>query len=79
LSKKEKHELYLNEVQAMADYFTKYGYEETCKKFPGRSGTCSIESMLMRFIRARNKYGIRFESKNKEGFGKKRTFECVNL
>ena len=58
-----KHEAWLKETQEMADYFTKYGYEATCRKFPGRSGTCSPESMLMRFIRARNKYGIHFETK----------------
>ena len=67
-----KHEAWLKETQEMADYFTKYGYEATCKKFPGRSGTCSPESMLMRFIRARKLYGIKFESIKT---GKKRQFQ----
>lgn len=53
---------YIQETQEMADYFVKYGYEATCKKFPGRSGTCSKEAMLMRFIKARKNHGIRFES-----------------
>ena len=68
----QKHEAWLKETQEMADYFTKYGFEETCKKFPGRSGTCSPESMLMRFIRARKLYGIKFESIKT---GRKRQFQ----
>lgn len=58
---------YIAETQAMADYFTQYGYEATCLKFPGRSGTCSKEAMLMRFINARQHYGIKFESHKLKG------------
>ena len=66
----DKHNAYIKETQEMADYYMLYGYEETCKKFPGRKGTCSPESMLMRFIRARKLYGIHFESQS----GKPRRF-----
>lgn len=69
----EKHQNHLRETQEMADYYTKYGYEATCKKFPGRSGTCTKEAMIMRFCKARKKYGIRFESARLTG--KPRKFE----
>ena len=57
--KLEKHQAWLKETQEMADYYVQYGYEATCKKF---NVHMSVESMIMRFIRARNKYGIKFES-----------------
>ncbi len=50
---------WLERTQAMADYFTKHGYEATCKKF---NTTASVEALLMRFIRAREKHGIHFKS-----------------
>lgn len=72
--KNQKREEYIKETQEMADYYTKYGFEATCKKFPGRSGTCSVESMIMRFIRCRRLYGITFVSQ----VGKPRTFEKLS-
>lgn len=60
---------WLKEVQDMADYFTKYGYEATCKKF---NVSMSVESMVMKFIRARKLYGLHFESQP----GKKRKFQA---
>ena len=61
---------WLEETQIMADYYIKYGYEATCKKF---NVSMSQESMLMRFIRARKLYGITFESQS----GKKRIFKAI--
>jgi len=46
-------------MQDMIDYFTKYGYEATCKKF---NVNITLEAMIMRFTRARKKYGIVFKS-----------------
>lgn len=54
-----KHDAWLEETQKMADCYVQFGYEETCKKFGVKM---SRESMLMRFIRARKKYGLKFES-----------------
>lgn len=68
-----KHEKWLKETQEMADYYVQYGYEETCKKFDVHM---SCESMLMRFIRARKKYGIKFESMRTSGH--KREFKKIN-
>ena len=70
-SKVTKHFKWLKETQDMADYFSEYGYEETCKQF---NVNMSIESMIMRFIRARKLYGIHFESQP----GKKRKFKSIN-
>ena len=50
---------WLKDMQDMADYFIKYGYEATCKKF---NVSITPEAMIMRFIRARKKYGIAFKS-----------------
>lgn len=61
---------WLQETQEMADYYTNYGYEATCKKF---NVSMSQESMLMRFIRCRKLYGIHFESMRLSG--KKRIFK----
>ena len=44
---------WLQETQEMADYYTDYGYETTCKKF---NVSMSQESMFMRFIRFRKLY-----------------------
>ena len=63
-------EAWLRETQEMADYYTEYGYEATCKKF---KVSMSQESMLMRFIRCRKFYGIHFESMRLSG--KKRIFK----
>ena len=41
----------------------KYGYEATCKKF---NINTSLQSLVMKFIRARNLYGIHFESQSKK-------------
>lgn len=57
--KQAKHDVWLKQTQAMADYFSQHGYEATCKKF---NVNMSNESMLMRFIRARKLYGITFIS-----------------
>ena len=46
----------------MMNYYSKYGFEETCKKFPGKPGTCSKESMYMRFKRAEKLYGLKFKN-----------------
>ena len=70
VSKAMKHNEWLKETQDMADYFSEYGYEETCKKF---NVNMSIESMMMRFIRARKLYGIVFKSQP----GKKRKFKPI--
>ena len=61
---------WLQETQEMADYYTDYGYEATCKKF---NVSMSQESMLMRFIRCRKLYGIHFEGMRLSG--KKRIFK----
>lgn len=63
-------EAWLQETQEMADYYTNYGYEATCKKF---NVSMSQTSMLMRFIRCRKLYGIHFESMRLSG--KKRIFK----
>ena len=63
-----KHQKWLEETQEMVDYFSLYGYEETCKKF---NVNMSQESMIMRFVRARKIYGIKFKSQP----GKKRVFK----
>lgn len=59
---------WLKDMQDMIDYFTKYGYEATCKKF---NVNITLEAMIMRFTRARKKYGIVFKSQP----GRKRIFE----
>ena len=59
---------WIQSVQDMADYFTKYGYEATCKKF---NVNISPESMIMKFIRTRKLYGINFISQP----DKKRKFQ----
>ena len=56
-------EKWLKCIQNMADYFMKYGYEATCKKF---NINTSLQSLVMKFIRARNLYGIHFESQSKK-------------
>lgn len=61
---------WLEETQAMANYFTKYGYKATCEKF---NVSMSQESMIMRFIRARKLYGIIFKSQP----GKRRKFDNI--
>lgn len=50
---------WLKDTQDMVDYFTKYGYEETCKKF---NVNITREALIMRFTRARKKCGIVFKS-----------------
>lgn len=72
-NKKQKQlakEAWLQETQEMADYYTNYGYEATCKKF---KVSMSQEAMLMKFIKARQKYGIKFISMRLSG--KKRIFK----
>lgn len=53
---------WLAEVQAMADFYSNYGYEATLKKF---NLAISRESLLMKFIRCRKLYGLKFKSKRK--------------
>ena len=67
---KQLKETWQQETQEMANYYTNYGYEATCKKF---NVSMSQEAMLMRFIKARRKYGIKFISMRLSG--KKRIFK----
>lgn len=53
---------WLAEVQAMADFYSDYGYEVTIKKF---NLAISRESLLMKFIRCRKLYGLKFISKRR--------------
>lgn len=53
---------WLAEVQSMADFYSNYGYEATLKKF---NLAISRESLLMKFIRCRKLYGLKFISKRK--------------
>lgn len=55
----KKKEIWLEETQAIADFYTRFGFEATCKKFNLKT---SNESLLMKFIRCRRLYGLKFES-----------------
>lgn len=71
--RQQTHDEWIKQTQEMADYYVDYGYEATCKKFDVHM---SVESMLMRFIRARKLYGIKFESMRTAG--RKRTFKKLD-